>query len=290
MLLEKRSFPYGNLQAYKTYIMPNLYRILFQNNNIKNPKNKHAENILYLLTILSRQGVCTTWQIAKNETSNNMEKLRTKEKEYRRLIIGRNDKKRHNIGLLELGLVVQDGFNFNRAPAAQYRLSLHGILCCIDILDLDDVEIDKIASTYSDILPKVFGKWEFLRSIVGKDIYKIKILAKGIILDSLIPLQESDFVLSELMSFVHVKYKHKLENIDETELAEQISFWFYTNLLYHSKKNKQRKLNRKELFHTKLAKVLSKDTNLKKWYDSFLIEIKNYHKTQYNIIRQFKIS
>ena len=290
MPLEIRAFPYGNLQAYKTYIMPNIYQILFQNNYKKIPKNKHAENILYLLEILLRHGVCTTWQIAKNNSKDNMEKLRTKEKEYRRLIIGRNDKKRHNIGLLELGLVVQDGFNFNRAPAAQYRLSLHGILCCIDILDLDDAEIDKIASNYSDILPKIFGKWEFLRSIIGKDIYKIQILAKGIILDSLIPLQESDFVLSEIMSFVHIKYKHKLESIDETDLAEQISFWFYTNLLYHPKKNKQRKLDQKELFHTKLAKVLSKDTNLKKWYNSFLIEIKNYHKTQYRTIRRFKVS
>lgn len=291
MPLPLRSFPYGNLEAYKTYIIPSIYRILFQSNYKKIPKNKHAENILFVLRILSRKGICTTWQIAKNETRDNMEKLRTKEKEYRRIIIGRNDKKRHNIGLLELGLVVQEGFNFDRAPAAQYRLSLHGILCCIDMFDLNNDEIDKIASTYSNILPKVFGKWEFLRSIIGKDIYKVKILAKGIILDNLIPLQESDFVFSEIMSFIHIKYKNKLDNIDETELAEQISFWFYTNLLYHSKKSKQRKLNQNELlFQTKLALILSKDTDLKNWYNRFLTEIKNYYKTQYHSIRRFKVS
>ena len=270
--------------------MPSIYRILFQNNDVKIPKNKHAENILHLLEILAKHGVCTTWEIAKNESRDNMEKLRTKEKEYRRLLIGRNDKKRHNIGLLELGLVVQEGFNFNRAPAARYRLSLHGILCCIDILDLNNEEIDKIAATYSDTLPKIFGKWEYLRSIIGEDIYKIKILAKGIILDNLVPLQESDFVLSEIMSFIHIKYKHKIENIEETELAEQISFWFYTNLLYHSKKNQNKKLDQIKSNQTKLAHVLSKDNNLKKWYNSFLTEIKNYHKTQYYSIRRFKIS
>ena len=290
MPLISRTFPYGNLMSYKTYIMPNIYRILFQNSFRKVPKNKHAENILSLLKILSRHGVCTTWQIAKNETQYNMEKLRTREKEYRRLIIGRNDKKRHNIGLLELGLVVQDGFNFDRAPAAQYRLSLHGILCCIDIFDLNNNEIDKIASTHSEILPKVFGKWKFLRSIVGADIYKIKILAKGIILDNLIPLQESDFVFSEIMSFVHIKYKNKFENIDEVELSEQISFWFYTNLLYYPKKDKARKFNKNELLPNRLALILSKDMNLKKWYNNFLIETKNYYKTQYHSIRKFKVS
>ena len=272
------------------YIRPNIYRILYGDNHRKIPKNKHAENIICLLEILAKNGTCTTWQIAKNEIRNNMEKLRTKEKEYRRLIIGRNDKKRHNIGMLELGLVIQDGINYNRGPAAQYRLSLHGILCCIDILDLDNDTIDKIAAAYSNILPKVFGMWEFLKSLLDNDIYKIKILSKGIISDNLIILQESDYPISEIMSFVHIKYKQKLENIEEEELAEQISYWFYTNLLYRSVKDINDKNKEKKFFYTKLGKILSKDPNLKKWYNKFLIEVKNYNKTQYFTIRKFKIS
>ena len=256
----------------------------------KIPKNRHAENIISLLEILARNGISTTWQIAKNEIRNDMEKLRTREKEYRRLLIGRNDKKRHNVGLLELGLVVQDGINRDRGPAAQYRLSLHGVLCCIDILDLDDDAIDQIATTYSNILPKVFGRWEFLKSVLNRDIYKIKILSKGIILDNLVPLQESDFPLSEIMSFIHIKYKQKFENIDEEELAEQISFWFFTNLLYRSVKKIHDKTGNMEFLHTKLAEILSKDQNLKKWYNKFLAEVKNYNKIQYFAIREFKVT
>ena len=289
MPLDVRSYPYGNLQMYKMYIRPNIHKILYENNYRKNFKNKHAENITNLMSVLAMNGVSTTWQIAKKEIRNNMEKLRTKEKEYRRLIIGRNDKKRHNVGLLELGLVVQDGINYNRGPAAQYRLSLHGILCCIDILDLSNDAIDEVATTYSDILPKVFGKWEFLKSILGNDIYKIKILSKGIVSDNLITLQDFNSPLSEIMSFIHIKYQQKLENISEEELSNQISLWFYTNLLYCSSRRSSKK-NKKDEFHTKLAKVISKDPDLKRWYNKFLSEVKNYNKIQYFGIKQFKVS
>ena len=290
MPLAVRFFPYGNLQAYKMHIRPNIHQILYGNSRKKIPKNKHAENIINILEILATNGHSTTWQIAKNRIGSDMEKLRTREKEYRRLLIGRNDKKRHNVGLLELGLVIQDGVNCDRGPAAQYRLSLHGILCCIDILDLDENTLDQIATTYSNILPKVFGKWEFLKSVLNKDIYKIKILSKGIILDNLIPLQESDFPLSELMSFIHIKYKQKFENIDENDLAEQISLWFYTNLLYCSTKKIHSKIVKQKSFHTMLAKVLSKDPNLKRWYNKFLVEVKIHNKNQYFIIKKFQIS
>ncbi len=290
MPLDVRSFPYGNLQAYKMHIRPNIHQILYGDSYRKIPKNRHAENIINLLEILAINGISTTWQIAKNEIRNDMEKLRTREKEYRRLLIGRNDKKRHKVGLLELGLVVQDGINHNRGPAAQYRLSLHGILCCIDILDLNDDTIDQIATTHSNILPKVFGRWDFLKSVLDKDIYKIKILSKGIILDNLVPLQESDFSLSEIMSFVHIKYKQKFENITEGELAEEISFWFYTNLLYNSVKKVRDKTGKQESFCTTLAKILNKDPNLKRWYNEFLDEVKNYNKTRYFTIKKFKVS
>ncbi|MGH1522437.1 MAG: hypothetical protein ACRBB2_08845, partial [Nitrosopumilus sp.] len=160
----------------------------------------------------------------------------------------------------------------------------------IDILDLDENTLDQIATTYSNILPKVFGKWDFLKSILNKDIYKIKILSKGIILDNLIPLQESDFPLSELMSFIHIKYKQKFENIDEADLAEQISLWFYTNLLYRSAKKIRSKTGKQKSFHTMLANVLSKDPNLKRWYNEFLVEVKIHNKNQYFTIKKFQIS
>ena len=277
-----RKYPYGNLQAYKMYIRPNLYQVLYGASYQKSPKNKHAENVIRLLAFLAKNRTCTTWEIAKDEITSDIQKLRTREKEYRRLIIGRNDKKRHNSGLLELGLVVQDGISHSRAPAAKYRLSLHGILVCIDVLDLTNDDIDMIATNYSKILPKVFGRWELLKSNLGEVVYKFRILSRGIISDNMIVMEESESTLFEIMSFVHTKYKAKLENIEEEELAEQISFWFYTNLLYHTTRKKNKT--------TMLAKILDKDKKLKKWYNEFLAEVKDFHKVQYYSIKQFKIS
>lgn len=265
---------------------------------LKTPKNKHAENILHLLEALSQHGTSTTWQLAKKENRNNLKGLRTMEKEYRRLIIGRDDKKRHNFGLLEQNLVVRDGINYGRGgAAAQYRLSLHGILCCIEVLDLDNNAIDMLATKYSNVLPKVFGKWDFLKSIIGNDVYKIRILAKGIISDNLVPLREFDFSLSKIMSFIHLKYKQKFENILEEDLAEQISLWFYTNLLYTPIQNIDYQKTKvtddvvgdNNSSCTKLTRVLSQDADLKKWYNKFLSEIKDHYKMHYFAIKKFKI-
>ena len=51
-------------------------------------------------------------------------------------------------------------------------------------------------------------------------------------------------------------------------------------LLQHTENNKK----------SKLLEILNNDRHLKKWYNNFLVEVKNYHKTQYFAIRKFKIN
>jgi len=72
--------------------------------------------VLNLLKLSAILGSKTTWQLAKYRLPNDINALRTKEKEYRRLMVGRDDRGKHYQGLLELGLVVKDGFNLERAP------------------------------------------------------------------------------------------------------------------------------------------------------------------------------
>jgi len=127
---------FGNLQYYKYYILPTAQRLFGKSS--KKPKNKHSEMVLNLLELFALQGTSTTWQLAKIRLSNDISALRTREKEYRRLLVGREDRGKHYPGLLELGLVVKDGFNFEKAPANKYRLSLHGMLYSIDIIDFNE--------------------------------------------------------------------------------------------------------------------------------------------------------
>ncbi len=235
--------------------------------------------VLNLLELFALEGTRTTWQLAKVHLANNISALRTREKEYRRLLVGREDRGRHYPGLLELGLVVKDGFNLEKAPANKYRLSLHGILYSIDILDFDETQMDKIAENYSSVLPKIFGKWTFLKKNEPKSYNKLKGLAKGLLLDNLRISGGVEDPINELMAYLQIKYHRNYENISEEELAEQISYWFYTSLLI-SGPSKRKPIS-------KLKEVLEKDQELFQWYDKFYIEAKLFYEKRLASILKF---
>ena len=247
-----------------------------------NSKIKHHQNVQQLLKVLALIGTSTTWEMTKKRFPNDNSKVREKEKEYRRLLIGRTDRGKHSSGILELGLVVKDGKVLRHPVSDKYRLSLHGVLYCINIFDFTENELDLIAENYSHILPKVFGKWEYLKSIVGDDIYKIRILSKGLLLDNPSIVKNPTNPLYELMSFIHIKYRRYFEFISEEGLADQISLWFYTYFLYDSSNTKLKKANPRI---KKLQKVLKKDTELQNWYMKFVKEADRYYRERVNTIK-----
>jgi len=268
---------FGNLQYYKYYILPTAQRLFGKSS--KKPKNKHSEMVLNLLELFALQGTSTTWQLAKIRLANDISALRTREKEYRRLLVGREDRGKHYPGLLELGLVVKDGFNLEKAPANKYRLSLHGMLYSIDILDFNETQMDKIAENYSSVLPKIFGKWIFLKKNEPKTYNKLKGLAKGLLLDNLTTSGSLENPINELMAYLQIKYHRKYENINEEELAEQISYWFYTSLLI-SRPSKRKSIS-------KLKEILEKDHDLSQWYDKFYRETKLFYENRLDSILKF---
>jgi len=276
---------YGNLQSYKYYIRPAAHRLFGDRTTSKS--NKHFENVQRLLKILAQKGVCTTWDMSKIRFHNDVSLLRAKEKEYRRLIVGRKSRDKRLPGILDMGLIVKDGKSHKRAPADQYRLSLHGILYCLDVMDLSNNEIDTIVSKYSDTLPKIFGNWEYLKSKLGDDVYKIKILSKGLLLDNLQIDTKSDVPIQEMMYYVQKKYQRNFDNISEEDLADQISYWFYTNLLFERSSNlhKKKKLSGKQ----KLNDILKEKKDLEKWYNKFLKEVGRYYAKRNLRIRNFSL-
>ncbi len=52
------------------------------------------------------------------------------------------DRKRRSGGILDIGLVIRDK---NAKPYAKYSLSLYGILYCIDVLQPDKKDVDRMA-------------------------------------------------------------------------------------------------------------------------------------------------
>jgi len=278
MPLEDQGTVYGNLYAYKMYTRPTAQRLFGSYSFRKKLGTKHHENVQKMLELLALNGTLTTWGMAKTHLDDSGS-IRTKEKEYRRLLVGRMARGKHTIGLLELGLIVKDGKSYVKAPADQYRLSLHGILYCLDVLDLTDKQIDTMAEKYTNVLPIVFGKWSYLKSNIGNEIYRLKSLAAGLFMDNIQIAKISNFPVYELMTYLNVKYQNNFEQIEEEELANQISIWFYTNLLVPARfrlSNKQTSLEVKQW-----KKILHEDQYLKKWYYDFVNEAIKFYNNRF---------
>ncbi|MCV0372280.1 MAG: hypothetical protein K5793_01820 [Nitrosarchaeum sp.] len=285
MPLNEQGTVYGNLHAYKMYTRPTAQRLFGAYSFRKKQGTKHHENVQKTLEVLALNGTLTTWGMAKVQLRDS-EGIRTKEKENRRLLVGRMARGKHTIGLLESGLVVKDGKSYAKAPADQYRLSLHGILYSLDVLALSDKQIDIMAEKYSKVLPMVFGKWDYLKSNIGSEVYRLKNLAAGLFMDNIQISKISNFPVYELMTYLNVKYQNNFEQIDEEDLANQISIWFYTNLLVPARFRSSSKHSSLEIKQWK--KIIQGDKNLKKWYYDFVNEAISFYNQRFNKLKKLE--
>ena len=112
-------------------------------------------------------------------------------------------------------------------------------------------------------------------------------MSKGLLLDNLSMSDDFEEPLNELMAYLQIKYHRKYENISEEDLAEQISYWFYTNLLFERSSNlrKKKKLSGKQ----KLNNILNEKKDLKNWYNKFLKEVVKYYAKRNLRIRNFSL-
>lgn len=282
---EQQGAVYGNLHAYKMYTRPTAQRLFGIYSFRKKLGTKHHENVQRMLEILALNGTLTTWGMAKTHLADSGG-IRTKEKEYRRLLVGRMARGKHTLGLLESGLVVKDGKSYAKAPADQYRLSLHGILYCLDVLDLSDKQIDTMAEKYAKVLPMVFGKWAYLKSNIGNEVYRLKNLASGLFMDNIQIAKISNFPVYELMTYLNVKYQNNFEQIEEKELANQISIWFYTNLLVPARFRSSGR--RSSLEVKQWRKIVNEESNLKKWYYGFVNEAIKFYNVRFNKLKKLE--
>lgn len=278
---------YGNLHSYKMYTRPTSHRLFGNYSFRKKLGTKHHENVQRMLEILALNGTLTTWGMAKTHLDDSSG-IRTKEKEYRRLLVGRMARGKHTMGVLEAGLVVKDGKSYVKSPADKYRLSLHGILYCLDVLDLTDKQVDAMAKAYQDILPQVFGRWDYLKEHIGNEVYRIKNLASGLFMDNIQISKISNFPVYELMTYLNVKYQNNFEQIDEQDLANQISYWFYTNLLVPTKIRSSGKKSSLEVKQWK--KIFTKEKNLKNWYYDFVNEAIKFYINRFNKLKKLENS
>lgn len=279
MLLDKPPEPnHGNLMSYKVYVRP-AARAKYGYSTIA--LTKHQKSIHSMLRLLMTYGPCTTWDMASIRR-HNVSFIREKEREYRRLFIGRTDGRRRTDGILDIGLVVREKKVIGKKISWKYRLSLHGMLYCMDALNLTNDEIDVMASTYAESLPKVFGIWHKLRSVLGDDTYKIRILSKALMFESAKTTAIPDNPMRELMDYIHVRHAKGFESISEHGLAEQVSCWFYTYMLYYRHPRSARIPQRS----VKTRRMLHDDSNMYRWYREFFDEAQDHYKSRFQVMKK----
>lgn len=257
----------GNLASYRAHVVP-----AAQSAYVDPAGSKHRQNIHDILHTLLVHGTCTTWDMAKIKTGG--AQIRRQDRIYRRLLTGRTDHSKHSEGILRLGLIVIDGDPPRQKRYKQYRLSLYGILYCLYVLDPSESDIDRMAAIHAGRLPRIFGMWDMLKSRLGRDAYNLRILARGILLDNV--TSDADNPVYGLLSFIGAKYWRNFDYMPEEDLAEQISYWFYTFLLYGDD-------------GTKLRRVLRSDRDLKTWYAGFFREAKSHHSRRFHAINRVEI-
>jgi hypothetical protein len=267
-----------SLLSYKYYIRPNAKKSY----GVLASKSKQSQNILKILKMLALEGPLTTWEMAKIKFPNDVNKIRSKEKEFRRLLVGRTDRGKHSEGVIEFNIVLIDSKSTKRNPGNVYRLSHFGILYCLDELNLTAKEIDKLARNYQVILPLIFGKWEFLKSVIGDNVYNISLLGKGLLFDNpnIIKIKNNTFY--ELISYFDIKSNILIESFNEQKIGNLISLWFYITLLYFPNLIEQKNKNY-------LKKILKKDLELKKWFSDYIIEAKTFYKQRSKILEGISI-
>ena len=143
-----------------------------------------------------------------------------------------------------------------------------------------------MAEKYSKVLPYVFGKWNYLKENIGNEVYRLKNLAGGLFMDNIQISKISNFPVYELMTYLNVKYQNNFEQIDEMDLANQISIWFYTNLLVPSKFRSFGKKSSLEVKQWK--KIIRYDDNLKKWYYDYVDEAIQFYNKRFNKLKKLE--
>jgi len=108
---EEQGVVYGNLHAYKMYTRPTAHRLFGKYSFRKKAGPKHYENVQRMLAILALNGTLTTWGMAKTHLDDS-KNVRSKEKDYRRILVGRMARGKHTLGLLDVGIVVKDGKSY----------------------------------------------------------------------------------------------------------------------------------------------------------------------------------
>ena len=87
------------------------------------------------------------------------------------------------------------------------------------------------------------------------------------------------------MTYLNIKYQNNFEQITEEELANQISYWFFTTLLVPSKLGNKK---RTALEVKQWKQVINGDNDLQQWYYKFVDEVIKFYNNRFKSIKKLE--
>ena len=247
----------------------------------KDSKTKHFVTII---KILAEKGSCTIREIVENDGFSKVaNKVSARQDIYSRVING--SKSLGIVGLKSKGLIAKDSQVMKSKPTNQYKLSWLGIFYAIRIFTPElplvgdseyeprikikqgkiseedsiykDSILEVLAKNYSDDLPLIFGKWEFLKKNFKSFVnflVEISFLTKG----GLEQMHRNELYSNRPFTmFAGLGAKNLY--------PDEISVWFYGRLFDN-------------VGYREFQEKLKKDKEIFDWYSAFiskLLEAKN---------------
>ena len=262
-----------------------------------NPKKSRGEYMLrHILRYISTHRKSNCKEIAQDELAKNLtyqRKLKSVEDDVRKFIEN---------NLLAWNLVREDGTEkiYNK-EVQLYSLSTFGILYCIHLFTEGDevnyklTTIRNLAKTYPDVLPKIFGRFDIFKKILGNNfeyalglkhiatVYpfgevmlpSIENILIEFSLEAYQELKKRKFDLAEQLSYI--VYTHMFDELELFERNNDKEFMLKTKgpkqitdekkrILYMEKRMKKHVLDGRR----KWIKLINHDPDIKKWYKIFV--------------------
>jgi hypothetical protein len=252
----------------------------------KDAKTKHFVNII---KILAEKGSCTIREIVENDGFRIIAgKIGARSTIYSRIIKG--DEKLNIPGLIPKGLVVEDSQVMKSKPTNRYKLSVLGMCYAIRIFTPElpfigenteyesrikitqgkkpeesflykDSILEILAKNYSDDLPLIFGKWDFLKkNLKGlvNFLWEISAMTKGG-LNAMFRFRDElfnsrPFTMNDGLGYGNLP-------------AVEVTLLFYGKLF-------------NDIGPKKFQQILKQDKDIFDWYSAFISKLLKYKNTE----------
>lgn len=225
-------------------------------------KDSRSKNFLHIIKVLSERGSVTIGEMVDHDGLSDRKRLKKKRWDtYNRLINGDDSIE----GLIKKRLVMEDGVVLKSKYTKKYKLTIFGVFYALHLFSDSRHKsiLTIVAKNYQNLLPYVFGKWDFLQKELGREIEILTDLAHRGSTDFVSSLQP--LANSRAISVKDSKAKQGI-------YADEITMWFFGKL--------------STIFPArKFRSIIDTDKEIAEWYSKVIKNLLQINKEEHYHIK-----